>query len=141
LVCSPLEGDLFVKRLIVLALLAVMLSACAEQLGAIDLTPSNNGESILTNENQAIHITLDSNPSTGFKWNLATAPDDKVLKFVSNEYLAAKSSVTPIAGAGGREVWAFVTVGRGTTTLKLAYFRPFDPSQVTQVFTATITVQ
>ncbi|MCL4394900.1 MAG: protease inhibitor I42 family protein [Chloroflexi bacterium] len=129
------------KRVLVLALFAVLLTACAEEVGAIDMTPANNGESILTNENQAIHITLDSNPTTGFKWNLVTPPDDKVLKFVSSDYVPDKTGSTSRVGAGGHEVWAFTTTGRGTTSLSLAYFRPFDPTQITQVFSTTIIVQ
>lgn len=119
----------------------ILLTACAETPSAIDLDAANNGVSLETTTGQTINITLDSNITTGYKWNLVGEPDAKVLKLLSSDYVAPGASGTPLVGAGGKEVWKFQTTGRGTTLLKLAYFRPFDPNQVAQNFTATIVVK
>ena len=127
------------KQLFGLTLVLVLLTACAEQAGAIDLDAANNGVTLETTVGQTINITLDSNATTGYKWNLVTSPDAQVLKFLSSRYNA------PIGGgvgAGGKEVWKFQTTGRGTTSLKLAYFRPFEPNTPpAKEFSATVVVR
>jgi inhibitor of cysteine peptidase len=121
-----------------LVLLGVFLTACTAQVSGIALTASNNGMTIEASQNQAISIKLDSNVTTGFKWNLVTEPDANMLKFVSSEYVAPN---TTLVGAGGYELWKFQATGKGTTALKLAYFRPFDPKDVAKEFTVTIVVK
>jgi len=128
------------RKLFCLTFVLVLLTACREQPATIDLTASNNGVTLETTANQTINLTLDSNATTGYKWNLAAEPDSTVLKLVSSEYVVPKTG-TPVVGAGGKEVWKFQTTGRGTTSLKLAYFRPFDPQQVAKEFSATVVVK
>ncbi len=129
------------KKLVGLTLILVLLTACADTPPAIDLDAANNGTTLETTSGQTINITLDSNVTTGYKWNLVTAPNEQVLKLVSSEYVAPAASNPPLVGAGGKEIWKFQTTGRGTTSLKLAYFRPFDPSQVAKEFAATFVVK
>lgn len=129
------------KKLIGLASVLFLLTACAETPSTIDLDAANNGTTLETTTGQTINITLDSNVTTGYKWNLVGEPDAKVLKLLSSDYSAPGASGTPLVGAGGKEIWKFQTTGRGTTSLKLAYFRPFDPTQVGKEFTATVVVK
>ncbi len=129
------------RKLFCLTFVLVLLTACREQPATIDLTASNNGVTLETTENQTINLTLDSNATTGYKWNLAAEPDSTVLKLVSSEYVVPKTGSPPVVGAGGKEIWKFQTTGRGTTSLRLAYFRPFDPGQVAKEFSATVVVK
>jgi inhibitor of cysteine peptidase len=123
------------------AFVLIVFAACTSQLGTMDLTASNNGAMVDASVNQILNITLDSNVTTGFKWNLVTEPDAKILKFVSSEYVPPAPSSTPRVGAGGTEVWKFQAVGAGSTTFKLAYFRPFDPKDVAKEFSVTVAVK
>lgn len=119
-----------------LFLVLILLTAC-EQPPGIDLTAANNGETINADVGQTLNIKLDSNITTGYKWNLVTEPTPKILKLVSSQYN------TPAGGAlgtGGSETWQFQVVGTGTTTLKLAYFRPSSPNEVGKVYTLTVQV-
>lgn len=129
------------KRLIALTFVLVLLTACGDMPNTIDLDSANNGVSLEITVGETINITLDSNITTGYKWNLVGEPDAKVLKLLSSQYVEPTTSNPPVVGAGGKEVWKFQTVGRGTTSLKLAYFRPFGPSQVAKEFSATFVVQ
>ncbi len=130
------------KQFLVLTLILVLLTACAEQTGAIDLDAANNGVSLETTTGQTINITLDSNITTGYKWNLVTEPNAQVLKLLASEYVAPAASNPPLVGAGGKEVWEFQTTGRGTTALKLAYFRPFEKNTPpAKEFSATVVVK
>ncbi len=113
------------KRLVLLALVFVFLVGCTEELGPIDIDSANNGATLDMTTNQALNIHLDSNITTGYKWNLVTPPDSRVLKLLSSTYNEPKGGGL---GASGSETWQFQAVGRGTTSLKLAYARPFEPS-------------
>ena len=129
------------KMLVGLGAALFLLTSCAETPSSIDLDAANNGVTLETTSGVTINITLDSNATTGYKWSLVTEPNAGVLKLVSSDYVSPSSSGTPIVGAGGKQFWKFQTTGRGTTSFKLAYFRPFDPTQVAKEFTATIVVK
>jgi inhibitor of cysteine peptidase len=68
-------------------------------------------------------ITLESNKTTGFGWDIAEPFDEKVAEFVSCEYVAAD---TALVGAPGREIWAFRAVCPGKTVISFKYFRPWE---------------
>ncbi len=127
------------KHFIFLALVLAVLVGCTQDLGAIDLDSANNGATLDLSSNQALNIKLDSNATTGYKWDLVTPPDGRVLKLVSSKYNAPTGGAL---GAGGSETWQFQAVGRGTTTLKLGYARPFEPNNPpAKEFTVTINVK
>jgi inhibitor of cysteine peptidase len=68
-------------------------------------------------------ITLASNPTTGYQWELADPLDEAVVKLVSREY---KGPETKLIGAGGQEIWTFRAVSRGQTLISLKYVRPWE---------------
>jgi inhibitor of cysteine peptidase len=72
---------------------------------------------------QEFNITLASNPTTGYQWELAAPLDEAVVKLVSREY---KGTETMILGAGGHEIWTFRAVSRGQTIVSLKYVRPWE---------------
>jgi inhibitor of cysteine peptidase len=128
------------KQLVILALVLLFLAACgAAEPGAIDLTAGNNGETIDASRNQVLNIKLDSNITTGYKWNLVGEPNAAIVKFVSSKY---NEPIGGGIGAGGSETWQFMTTGTGMETIKLAYFRPFEPNkQPAREFSVIIRVQ
>ncbi len=121
-----------------LVLTLSLVTACDAQVPGIDLTAGNNGETISASMGQFLNVKLDSNPSTGYKWNLVTEPTPRILQLISSSY---NPPIAGGVGAGGSETWQWQVVGTGTTTLKLAYFRSFSPSQVAKDFTVTVLVQ
>jgi predicted secreted protein len=83
-------------------------------------------------------LTLDSNPTTGYQWQLAETLDEGVLQLVAKTY---SSSQTNVAGAGGKENWNFYAVGQGTTVISLKYARPWEtdaPPAVNRQFTVIV---
>lgn len=127
-----------IKRMMALALLLLVLTGCESELGGIDLTAANNGQTVDVAPNQMVNIKLDSNITTGFKWNLVAEPNGKIVKLVSSKY---NNPTTNAVGAGGSETWVFQAVGTGTTTLTLGYSRPFESQPPAQQFTVTLHVQ
>ena len=76
-----------------------------------------------TQVGQEFTITLDSNRTTGFQWQLAEPLDGSVLELVGSEYEAPDGGGM---GAGGRELWTFRAVGEGGTDIDLKYVRPWE---------------
>lgn len=81
-------------------------------------------ETIKARLNEPFIITLDSNPTTGYKWyadydyNLLSLDDERFEKEPS-ETLGA-------LGAGGRSVFTFKPLKPGRTTVSLVYRRPWE---------------
>ncbi len=86
---------------------------------------------------QEFAITLQANPTTGHRWQLAEPLDD-VLELVNSEY---KGPETELVGAGGEEVWTFRGVCQGEAIVTLHYVRPWEhgiaPTE-TRTFTVII---
>jgi predicted secreted protein len=85
---------------------------------------------------QEFSITLASNATTGYHWELAAPLDEAVVKLVASQY---KTHETKMLGAGGQEIWTFTAVGRGQTVVQLKYVRPWE-KDVPPVKTASYVV-
>ena len=68
-------------------------------------------------------VVLESNPTTGFGWDISRPLDEKMVKFVSSEYVAAE---TGLVGSGGREIWTFRAISPGKATISFRYVRPWE---------------
>lgn len=83
-------------------------------------------------------IRLSANPSTGYAWQQTGTPDTAVVRHRETSYIAPSSTRL---GAAGVEVWTFEAVGRGTTTITLAYRRSWErnrPPLEQRTFTVTV---
>jgi len=74
---------------------------------------------------QEFNITLESNPSTGYGWQLAKQLNETVLVLVGSEFKPSESDEL-IVGAGGKEIWTFRAVNSGTAEISLQYVRPWE---------------
>lgn len=72
---------------------------------------------------QEFTITLKSNPTTGYSWQIETAPDESVVRLIGSVFVGPQ---TRLVGAGGSEIWTFKAVGRGRTGVRLIYVRPWE---------------
>ena len=68
-------------------------------------------------------ITLDSNPTTGYRWEFTKPLDEGIVTLVDSKYEAPQ---TRRRGAGGRQVWTFKAAGKGRTVISLKYIRPWE---------------
>ncbi len=70
---------------------------------------------------------MESNPTTGFEWRLARPLDEKIIKLADKTFIPRDNpGPRPVAGAGGKEIWTFEAVGRGTTEISLEYVRSWE---------------
>lgn len=91
-----------------------------------------------TSVGKELAITLESNKTTGFQWQLAEPPDRKVLEFVRAEYMSENAN---LVGAGGKEIWIFKAVACGKAIVSLEYARPWEkdiPPIKKEVFVVTV---
>ena len=68
-------------------------------------------------------IELDSNPTTGYRWQLARPLDNTIIKLIKTEYTPGKEK---LIGAGGKERWTFKATNKGEASIYLKYVRPWE---------------
>lgn len=83
---------------------------------------------IVVEEGQEFSILLESNPTTGYQWQLTQPPDEAVLSLVKTEF--EETGEEGLVGAGGEERWTFKAEGRGRTTLYFVYIRPWEDGEM-----------
>lgn len=105
---------------------------------AIDIIES--GKQVEIPVGGVLSVTLESNLTTGYSWNAnATISDRKVLEQSSHQY---QPPANQIPGAGGREVWTFTGLARGTSSIEMEYKRPFEPDNPpANTFNVTVIVK
>jgi len=88
----------------------------------------------------SLTVTLGSNQTTGFKWELAEITDESVLEYVDDEYVPPED--TGVVGAGGQEVWTFTALKKGTTEVYMEYGRPWEGGEKAEwTFVLTVVVK
>ena len=130
---TKLRKVLFILALVVLFILP--LSACApgvaqaqtlpnSQSGDVQLDPSADGSQIELQPGQSLSVRLPSNPTTGYRWEVAQL--DAAVLAQQGEADYQQASDGQLTGAGGQETFLFQAGQSGQTTLKLVYHRPWE---------------
>jgi predicted secreted protein len=105
----------------------------------ITLTNSDSGAPVSIKAGQTLAVRLDSNPSTGYVWQVRQA-DGAVLILQGDPQYIAPADAPP--GAGGVQVFRFTAATAGQSTLTLVYRRPFEPDAApAQTFSVQVTVE
>ena len=88
----------------------------------------------------SLTVTLGSNQTTGFKWELAGITDESVLEYVDDEYVPPEAE--EVVGAGGKEIWTFKALKKGTTEVSMEYSRPWEGGEKAEwTFILTVVVK
>ena len=131
---------------------AVLLAACdrptdpAAEANLAPLTPLTlghdaNGTTVALAAGQAVVVRLDANATTGYGWTLAdSAALAPVLAVVGSDYAPDEAGVPPRVGVGGIYTLRLRAAAPGTTRLRLAYRRPFEPSTTAPADTFALAV-
>lgn len=96
----------------------------AGQAVARVITEADKDKAIELRVGQLARLELPGNPTTGYRWDFATALDQKILHYVVDVYRADQTEGR--VGVGGTQQWILKAVGPGKTTLDLAYHRPWE---------------
>ncbi len=69
-------------------------------------------------------VSLCSNPTTGFKWELTEVTDEEVLVYNDDEYIAPEAG--GVEGAAGTEAWTFKVLKAGSSNITMEYSRSWE---------------
>ncbi len=111
------------KKIIFFILLFANVSGCAVGSKEIFLTEKNNKQILNIAQDRTFTVILASNPTTGYSWGLIESPATDILVLLSSDFMVSDKK---LIGSGGWERWKFRTKGRGTTTIRLIYHRPWE---------------
>lgn len=105
-------------------LLVVLGTACSppQRARAVSLDARDAGRRVELEKGQTLDISLPSNPTTGYGWEVEEL-DHRVLRQVGESEFKPQSN---LVGAPGVEILHFQPVGAGQTTLKLVYHRSWE---------------
>ena len=85
----------------------------------VKLDAGDAGNQVELSRSQALDISLQSNPTTGYRWEVRDL-NEKVLQQIGEPEFEPRSK---LIGAPGVEILHFRAVGVGQTTLRLVYRR------------------
>jgi inhibitor of cysteine peptidase len=113
------------KKLMMLVMIGCAWAslAVAEDKAAGEKT----SKTVKTKAGAEFALTLESNRTTGYQWELDKPLDESKVKLVRNEYKKPETAGVP--GAGGKEVWTFKAVAEGKTTITMKYARSWEKDQ------------
>ncbi len=105
----------------------------------VSVSDPQNGGSLTVFAGDTVKVRLHSNPSTGYSWQV-TQVNKQVLEQQGESDF--ESPPKNIPGAIGHSVFRFLAAATGTTTLQLAYTRPWEKDKPpVRVFSLEVTVQ
>lgn len=109
--------------------------------GDVALGAEDNGSEVVLAAGQVLEVTLESNPTTGFSWQVSEV-DGAVLAQVGEAvFQQAPTEGEQLVGAGGVETLQFAA-SPGETTLTLEYRRPWEKDvDPLETFTVQVTVR
>jgi inhibitor of cysteine peptidase len=124
-------ADKLMRTFVVMSFFIIMalFSGCGTH--GTSLTDADNGKQITLKSGEVITLTLESNPTTGYSWQVIEINNATLTQVGEVEY---KSDGRNIPGAGGTETFHFEAIGAGETMLELGYMRPWESVQPLEIF-------
>jgi len=131
---------IMVGLMVVLALSLMACSSTPQRLVVIAPAGSSVSEEVEIAVGGSLVVHLESNPTTGFKWELSDITDQTVLKQDGEAEFVPPEEAIP--GAGGKEIWTFEALKAGTSTISMEYSRPWEGGEKAEwTYTLTVTVK
>lgn len=122
-----------------LLLLTLLLTACGSG-GEIEFDINDSGSQVEVKKGQTLVISLESNPSTGYSWDVMEIDESILKQDGESEFISSQSG--DIVGAGGVELLRFETTGVGITYLELGYRRVWEEDvEPLMLFTLSVVVR
>lgn len=129
------------KLLPLLLVLTLSLAGCGGKPTEPAVEPlviSDPGKSLEVAAGNEFKIIINSNPTTGYHWELVGELDDALVEFVSKEYRADEPV---LIGSGGVDVWTFKAVAPGETDIVLGNYPPGEGEPAIQEITFTVLIK
>jgi inhibitor of cysteine peptidase len=111
------------KQAIVVVITAVLITAVTVFSFAKEAQNTKQNKTIHVKAGKEFSLTLKSNITTGYQWQLTKAVDKEFLILTGLRYITKN---TDLVGAGGKEEWTFRAVKPGTAVISFQYVRPWE---------------
>jgi inhibitor of cysteine peptidase len=131
------DGVVDVEDLVVIAEHLFEVYPSAE---TVDVNEADNGGQVEVEMGKLLVVTLESNPSTGYRWELVENNDSVLKQFGQVEFKSSDTGDPPMIGAGGWEIFHFKALSAGQTTLELVYHRSWEDAEPLKTFTIQVIV-
>jgi predicted secreted protein len=126
--------------------IALTLSACQTNPQAMPGTHMK--APIVLNQNSAnsvrvgdlITVELESNPSTGFLWQMAQDFDVAHMSIVDERFVA-KDSTPGLVGVGGKQVWVIKAVKPGSSSIILSRAQGRNKNSLLELATFEVNIK
>ncbi|GFM52013.1 peptidase inhibitor [Pseudomonas cichorii] len=116
-----------------------LLTACAQTPKSTVSVEAQSDCPLTLKSGQTLILTLPSNPTTGFRWQIQN-PAQNVLRSLGPE-VYKNSQSTEMVGSGGQSVWRYKATDAGNGQLVMIYQQPWTPEAAPeQTFECAITV-
>ncbi len=130
------------KILSLIAMFVLALAGCERKSESsnqpAELQISNPTKQLEAEVGNEFKIVIDSNPTTGYHWELVGEMDENIVEFVSRDY---RADTPQTVGSGGVDVWVFKALAVGETTIMLGYYPPGDSTEAQQTVTFNVVVK
>ncbi len=117
------EFALWGNTIAVLLAVLVLAAGCGT-FREVKLDADDNGRQIELGKGQTLVITLESNPTTGYRWE-TTEFEESVLRLMGEAEFQPSDPQGP-PGTGGTETFRFEAMSAGQMALKLVYHRAWE---------------
>jgi len=94
----------------------------------IEVGMEDNGTQVMLKGDDFLLVSLSSNASTGYQWEVAEVNASVLQQMGESEYVSPELTNPPMVGASGIDKFRFRAMNSGTTSLKLVYKRPWETS-------------
>ncbi|MFA6002217.1 MAG: protease inhibitor I42 family protein [Thermoleophilia bacterium] len=120
------------KKLLIVLVVALVSAGCGGNsststdkpvTAVVKVTEANAGQSVELDAGGTLEITLKSNATTGYHWEVMSV-DSGILKQEGPPVYVSDPNPEQLVGSGGKTTFVFKALTQGQTDLKLNYTSP-----------------
>ncbi len=117
----------FIKKKIIFAVFSIVFAVLIVSCQLISSKPEslitihNTGKNLYVKMNDSFNISLDSNPTTGYSWEILPY-NDSIIRFIKSKYKPNSDRI----GSDGKRIIEFKALNKGKTVLELSYLRVWE---------------
>jgi len=133
-------ADKLIRTTVVISffLMLAFFSGCGTN--EAQATQADNGGQITLQPGEVMTVTLESNLTTGYSWQVLKI-DNAILVQEGDPTYEQSPGSEGLVGAGGTETFRFKAVASGETSLELGYMRPWESVPPIETYAVQVVVQ
>jgi len=133
-------ADKFMRTVVAMSFILAMALFSSCGTNNTQIMDDNNGKQITVQTGDIVTVTLVSNPTTGYSWQVMLIDNSILIQDGGPEYKESPDA-EGLVGTGGTETFRFKAIRAGETSLELGYMRPWESVQPIETFTIKVVVQ